>query len=165
LQNREPAILYPFSIVEAEERRRLWALLVTADWTEPQGRTYTVSPSHYDTLLPTNATDDDLTDVAVVPRALPSPTNALCLLLRTGIASAARGVTDRAFGISLVNFGRVVDISRELDLLDQGLPPFEWNKESGTILPFGEAVGAFEWARVVVHLQMRQQFVRLCRPL
>ena len=159
-------MLFPFGYVEAEERRRLWALLVTADWSEPQGRTYTVSPSHYDTLLPTNAADDDLSDSAVVPSPLPGPTNALCLLLRTGIASAARGVTDRAFGIQLVTFNRVLEISQELDVLDGGLPALAWSSESGTVLPFGEGqVGAFEWARVVVHLEMRRQFLRVWRPL
>lgn len=91
------------------------------------------------------------------------------------MAGAARGVTERAFGLGVVSFKQVVEVSGELDGMDAGLPGMEWDGVRGTVVPFGSGEGVsggggggvtqFEWARLGAHLEMRRVFVRLWRPL
>lgn len=50
-QNRDPSSFKCFTPLEAEERRRLWTILLSLDWLDNSGRTYLCSPVQCDTLV------------------------------------------------------------------------------------------------------------------
>lgn len=186
-QNRDPALYHRFGYLEGEERRRLWTLLYTSDWIDNIGRTYTCSPAQFDTYvrfpafplrptlpnhasclqLPSNARDEEVTDQGVVSRPLAIATPMLHLLFKAQVAALARAITDRVFAIQLPpSWATILELNSELTRIDNSLPPvlaFEW--VNGAVKPFGDETTPMDSARVLVHLLLRQQFIRLHRPL
>ncbi|KAI5480949.1 hypothetical protein MNV49_006759 [Pseudohyphozyma bogoriensis] len=163
--NRDPGSYSGLSFAEAEERRRIWTLLVSFDWINSIGRTYFCSPFQHDTLLPGNSQDDDISAQGVLTRPLSTPTPILQLLFNAQIATVARSITDRALGIQLVpSLTVLLELNAELSRIDETLPPclnFEWI--SGAVAPFGEEVTLLDFMRVDVNLAVRHQFLRLHR--
>lgn len=83
------------------------------------------------------------------------------------IAAAAHSITDRAYGLQRVpTYSTIIELSGELSRIDSSLPPslaFEWT--NGAVKPYPNELSALDQTRVSVHLQLRQQFIRLHRPL
>ncbi|KAK4704171.1 hypothetical protein P7C70_g2040, partial [Phenoliferia sp. Uapishka_3] len=190
--NRDPSSSSSarFGYIEAEERRRLWTLVTSSDWLENHGRTYHCSPSQADTLvslikphlakpttpqpqtdpssyqLPSNASDGDITSSGIIARPLTYPTPLLHLILKAQIATFARTITDRIYSIQFPpSWATVLELNAEFQRLENSLPQclvFEWS--NGAVKPFEEATKPMDHAKILVHLLLRQQCIRLHRP-
>lgn len=174
-QNQDVAPYSQFNFVEAEERRRLWTILVSSDWLDNSCRIYTCSPLQSDALLPSNAHDHDITPTSILPLSLHTPTPLHCLIFRSRLSVLARTITDRAFSLQVPpSWNTILELNAELSRVAEELPEcfaFEW--EEGAIRCWsreregreGEAVREEEETRVEIHLVLRGMFIRLHRPL
>ncbi|KAH8918939.1 hypothetical protein BT69DRAFT_532344 [Atractiella rhizophila] len=164
--NRDPTKLARFNHIEIEDRRRLWALIVSTDWLHDSGRTYMCAPLQYDAMAPANAREEDITETGVITRPVATPTMMLYLVFKLQIASAARQITDRSFGFQLIpSYQNILELNNELVRLEQSLPPclgLEW--EQGQAKPLPANAGPPEFLRFFVHLMLKQQYIRLHRP-
>lgn len=185
-QNRDPSTCPRFGFIECEERRRLWTLVSSFDWLDNHGRSYQCSQSQSDTLvclpkallsavadlftanqLPSNVRDEDVTEQGVITRPLTFPTPMLHLLLKAQIANFARSITDRIFSVQFPpSWAMLLELNAEFSRLDNSLPQclsFEW--VNGAVKPFEDETKPLDGAKILVHLYLRQQCIRLHRPL
>ncbi|KAL8276401.1 hypothetical protein RQP46_011199 [Phenoliferia psychrophenolica] len=165
-QNRDPAASPFFGFIECEERRRLWTLVSTFDWIENHGRTYKCHPAQSDTLPPSNVRDEDVTDTGIITRPLSTPTPILHLLLKAQIAAFARTITDRIYSVQFPpSWAMLLELNAEFSRLDNGIPQclaYEW--VGGSVKPFEDETKPLDSAKILVHLLLRMQCIRLHRP-
>ncbi|ORY61919.1 hypothetical protein BCR35DRAFT_309003 [Leucosporidium creatinivorum] len=154
--------------VATEERRRIWHLLLSLEWSADSARTTNHSASSHDVQFPANAHDEDITPDSITESPFPSVTPTLYLSYLFQIASLARTVTDQVYTVrstSPLSWGTIIRLNAELAQIESGFPPefaLEW--QGDLIKPLDSSELETEVMRVRVRLLLLQQYLRLNRP-
>ena len=116
---------------------------------------------------PSNVRDEDVTSVGLITRPLAHPTPILHLILKAQIAAFARSITDRIYSVQFPpSWAVILELNAEFSRLDSMLPQcvaYEW--VNGSVKPFEDETRPMDGAKILVHLLLRQQCIRLHRPL
>lgn len=135
---------FGFGLLVTEIRRRVWAALLNLDciFVTMSGRPSLINPAQYDTKLPLNVDDCDITPETTVasPIAQSRPTQMTYLLCKFRLYAISRQIFEEAHHLSVPETSRI----RELDTALQKVPS-QWPYLGTSI----ESPGA-EWAQLLI---------------
>ncbi|GAA5971282.1 hypothetical protein JCM8115_005492 [Rhodotorula mucilaginosa] len=162
--HRDPAGVSGFSVLDVEERRRLWYLLVAHDKLDQTKRTSLIALSSYDTREPTNAHDKDITTTDITPQAFPAFTPVLYLSVLTQLAKIAHSINETLYapkGVATLPVKYVHDQNAALDRIKSGLPALQW--QGDRVVPLEPVNLASDRFRILAHTTVLQLIIRVNR--
>lgn len=165
-QHRDPAGISGFSVLDVEERRRLWYLLVAHDKLDQTKRTSLIALSSYDTREPTNAHDKDITTTDITPQPFPAFTPVLYLSVLTQLAGIAHSINETLYapkGVATLPVKYVQDQNAALDRIKSGLPALQW--QGDRVVPLEPVNLASDRFRILAHTTVLQLIIRVNRCL
>ncbi|GAA5978115.1 hypothetical protein JCM10908_004234 [Rhodotorula pacifica] len=162
--HRDPNGVSGFSVLDVEERRRLWYLLVAYDKLDQTRRTSLISLSSYDTLEPTNAHDKDITETGILAQPFPAFTPVLYLSVLTQLAGIAHNINETLYapkGAATLPLKYVHDQNVALDRIKGGLPALQW--QGDRVIPLDSVNLASDRFRIFAHTTVLQLIIRVNR--
>lgn len=166
VQHRDPAGISGFSVLDIEERRRLWYLLVAHDKLDQTKRMSLIALSSYDTREPTNAHDKDITATEITPQPFPAFTPVLYLSVLTQLAGIAHSINETLYapkGVATLSVKSVHDQNAALDRIKAGLPALQW--QGDRVVPLEPVNLASDRFRILAHVTVLQLIIRVNRCL
>ncbi|GAA6012413.1 hypothetical protein JCM11491_004325 [Sporobolomyces phaffii] len=163
--NRDPRSVGITDVIESEERRRLWYILVALDSLEEPGRLSIISPEQFDTEVPASAFDHEITDAGITSRPFPTFTPALYLELIRRLGDYNGLLSNSFFSIKpkeAITWSKVQASNAGLDRLKASFPPLSW--KAGLVEPLPEDSFASDRFRVLAHTALLKLDVRVNRP-
>ncbi|GAA5872573.1 hypothetical protein JCM3774_006855 [Rhodotorula dairenensis] len=162
--HRDPAGVSGFSVLDIEERRRLWYLLVAHDKLDQTRRTSLIALSSYDTREPTNAHDKDITATEITPQPFPAFTPVLYLSVLTQLAGIAHSINETLYapkGVATLPVKYVHEQNAALDRIKAGLPALQW--QGDRVVPLEPVNLASDRFRILAHVTVLQLIIRVNR--
>lgn len=165
-QHRELDAVPSFSLIDVEDRRRLWYLLLVHDKLDQTRRTSLISSSSYDTREPTSAYDKDITETEVTAQPFPAFTPVLYLGVQTQFAALAHSINETVYapkGAALLPVKYLQDQNAALERIKKGLPALQWSNDAA--IPLGPDNLSSDRFRILAHLLALNLIIRLNRCL
>ncbi|GAA5910931.1 Zn(II)2Cys6 transcription factor [Sporobolomyces salmoneus] len=163
--NRDPSKVGITDLIETEERRRLWYILVAFDSLDQPGRLSIISPDQYDTERPASAYDHEITREGITLRPFPTFTPALYLELVAKLGEYNSLISQSFFSIQPkepIMWQKIVDSNEGLDRLKSSYPALTW--KNGLVEPLSEDSFASDRFRVLAHTAVLKLEIRVNRP-
>ncbi|GEM09640.1 C6 transcription factor [Rhodotorula toruloides] len=163
--NRDAAGVPGISIIELEERRRVWHMLLAADWLDCSGRPSAIATSQFDVKPFVDAYDADITSDGITPRPFPAFTPTLLLGIQGHLAAIAHNVSETAFvvkGAVPLTCKFVDDQNAALAGVKASLPGLQFDGDA--VIPLDQANFASDRFRIQAHSAAMQLTIRLNRP-
>ncbi|GAA5968748.1 hypothetical protein JCM3765_000855 [Sporobolomyces pararoseus] len=163
--HRDPSKVGITDCVEAEDRRRLWYILVALDALAQPGRVSIISSDQYDTQAPASAFDNEITPLAITTRPFPTFTPKLYLELLHKLGNYNSLISQSFFSVKPkgpITWSKIVDSNVGLDRLKASFPALEWR--SGLVEPLPEDSFDSDRFRVLAHTTLLKLDIRVNRP-
>ncbi|GAA5996592.1 hypothetical protein JCM5350_006754 [Sporobolomyces pararoseus] len=163
--HRDPSQVGITDLIEAEDRRRLWYILVALDALAQSERVSIISSDQYDTQAPANALDYDITSRGLTTRPFPTFTPKLYLELLHNLGNYNSLISQSFFSVKPrepITWSKIVDSNAGLDRLKASFPALEWR--SGLVEPLGEDSFDSDRFRVLAHTTLLKLDIRVNRP-
>ncbi|GAA6062056.1 hypothetical protein JCM10212_005041 [Sporobolomyces blumeae] len=164
--NRDPEVNGVKDVIETQERRRIWWILVGADWLDQSGRVSCISINEYDTLEPASAWDVDITESGVKTRPFPAFTPCLYLVLLHQLGNYNQLISQSFFSVKPrepITWGKIGESNIGLDRLKANLPQIEWDAAGKAVrLPDDNYMS--DRFRIFAHMTLLRLVIRVNRP-
>ncbi|BGP06024.1 hypothetical protein JCM10049v2_001843 [Rhodotorula toruloides] len=164
-QNRDTAGVPGISVIEVEERRRVWHMLLAADWLDCSGRPSAIATSQFDVKPFTDAYDADITPNGITARPFPAFTPTLLLGVQGHLAAIAHNISETAFAVKgalPLTCKFIDDQNAALAGVKASLPALQFGGDA--VIPLDQANFASDRFRVQAHSAALQLTIRLNRP-
>ncbi|KAK4332866.1 hypothetical protein RTBOTA2_001585 [Rhodotorula toruloides] len=162
--NRDAVGVPGISVIELEERCRVWHMLLAADWLDCSGRPSAIATSQFDVKPFTDAYDADITPDGITPRPFPAFTPTLLLGVQGHLAAIAHNISETAFAVKgalSLTCKFIDDQNAALAGVKASLPALQFDGDA--VIPLDQANFASDRFRVQAHSAALQLTIRLNR--